>query len=72
MTAQPVKDAYEQVVEPVDSVAVIVTGARGGDKAGCLVTFSGPCSIDPPVTSKRGWVGPGTHERSAGRGQDLS
>jgi flavin reductase (DIM6/NTAB) family NADH-FMN oxidoreductase RutF len=48
VTAQPVKDAYERIIEPVDPVAVIVTGATGEDKAGCLVTFSGPCSIDPP------------------------
>jgi flavin reductase (DIM6/NTAB) family NADH-FMN oxidoreductase RutF len=43
-----VKDAYERVIEPVDPVAVIVTCASGGDRAGCLVTFSGPCSIEPP------------------------
>jgi flavin reductase (DIM6/NTAB) family NADH-FMN oxidoreductase RutF len=40
--------AYERVIEPVDSVAVIVTCAGGGDLAGCLVTFSHPCSIEPP------------------------
>lgn len=45
---QACKDAYERVIEPVDPVAVIVTCASGGDKAGCLVTFSVPCSIDPP------------------------
>ena len=48
MTVQAVRDAYERVIEPVDPVAVIVTCASGGDKAGCLVTFSGPCSIEPP------------------------
>lgn len=48
MTDQAVKDAYERVIEPVDPVAVIVTCASGGDKAGCLVTFSVPCSIEPP------------------------
>jgi hypothetical protein len=48
VTAQPVKDAYERIIEPVDAVAVIVTCATGGDKAGCLVTFGGPCSIDTP------------------------
>jgi flavin reductase (DIM6/NTAB) family NADH-FMN oxidoreductase RutF len=42
------KDAYEHVIEPVDPVAVIVTCASGGDLAGCLVTFSHPCSIEPP------------------------
>ena len=25
-----------------------MTCASGGDRAGCLVTFSGPCSIEPP------------------------
>jgi flavin reductase (DIM6/NTAB) family NADH-FMN oxidoreductase RutF len=43
-----VKDAYERVIEPVDPAAVIVTCVSCGGKAGCLVTFSGPCSIDPP------------------------
>ena len=47
MTVQALKEAYERVIEPVDPVAVIVTCASGVDKAGCLVTFSAPCSIDP-------------------------
>lgn len=42
------EDAYQRVIEPVDPVAVVVTCASGGDKAGCLVTFSAPCSIEPP------------------------
>ncbi len=48
VTADPVKNAYDRISEPVDPVAVIVTCANGGDKAGCLVTFSGPCSLHPP------------------------
>jgi flavin reductase (DIM6/NTAB) family NADH-FMN oxidoreductase RutF len=48
VTAQAVKEAYEQVIEQVDPVAVIVTCTSGQDRAGCLVTFSGPCSIEPP------------------------
>jgi flavin reductase (DIM6/NTAB) family NADH-FMN oxidoreductase RutF len=48
VTAQAIKDAYERVIEPVDPVAVIVTCASGGDKAGCLVTFGAPCSVEPP------------------------
>ncbi len=48
MAGQAVKDAYERAIGPVDPVAVIVTCASGGDRAGCLVTFSGPCSIEPP------------------------
>ena len=47
MTTQAIKDAYERVIEPVDPVAVIVTCASGAGKAGCLVTYSGPCSLDP-------------------------
>ena len=47
-TAQPVDAAYQRVIEPVDPVAVIVTCASGGQRAGCLVTFNGPCSIEPP------------------------
>jgi flavin reductase (DIM6/NTAB) family NADH-FMN oxidoreductase RutF len=68
MTAQPVKDAYERVVEPVDPVAVIVTCARGGDKAGCLVTFSGPCSIDPPRYAV--WLSHRNHTYSVALGAD--
>jgi flavin reductase (DIM6/NTAB) family NADH-FMN oxidoreductase RutF len=48
VTVQGIRDAYELVIEPVDPVAVIVTCASGGDKAGCLVTFNAPCSIEPP------------------------
>jgi flavin reductase (DIM6/NTAB) family NADH-FMN oxidoreductase RutF len=48
VTVKAIRDAYEQVIEPVDPVAVIVTCAGGGDKAGCLVTFNAPCSIEPP------------------------
>jgi flavin reductase (DIM6/NTAB) family NADH-FMN oxidoreductase RutF len=48
MAAQAVRDGYERVIAPIDPVAVIVTCASGGDRAGCLVTFSGPCSIEPP------------------------
>jgi flavin reductase (DIM6/NTAB) family NADH-FMN oxidoreductase RutF len=48
VTAPAIKEAYEQVIEQVDPVAVIVTCASGQDRAGCLVTFSGPCSIEPP------------------------
>ncbi len=48
MTAQGAEEAYERVIEPVDPVAVIVTCASGGERAGCLVTFNSPCSIDPP------------------------
>jgi flavin reductase (DIM6/NTAB) family NADH-FMN oxidoreductase RutF len=46
--ADAVEDAYQRVIEPVDPIAVIVTCASGGEKAGCLVTFSAPCSIEPP------------------------
>jgi flavin reductase (DIM6/NTAB) family NADH-FMN oxidoreductase RutF len=48
VTDQTVKDAYEQLIESVDPIAAIVTCASGEDRAGCLVTFSGPCSIEPP------------------------
>jgi flavin reductase (DIM6/NTAB) family NADH-FMN oxidoreductase RutF len=48
MTAQALKDAYERVIGPVDPAAVIVTCASGGDKAGCLVTYNVPCSVEPP------------------------
>jgi flavin reductase (DIM6/NTAB) family NADH-FMN oxidoreductase RutF len=48
VTAHAVEDAYQRVIEPVDPVAVIVTCAGGGHRAGCLVTFNAPCSIEPP------------------------
>jgi flavin reductase (DIM6/NTAB) family NADH-FMN oxidoreductase RutF len=46
--AAPDRDEYERVIEAVDPIAVIVTCASGGDKAGCLVTYSAPCSVEPP------------------------
>ncbi len=48
VTTQAVEDAYQRVIEPVDPVAVIVTCSGGGHRAGCLVTFNAPCSIEPP------------------------
>lgn len=48
MTVQRLRDAYQQVIEPADPVAVIVTCVSDGAMAGCLVTFSGPCSVEPP------------------------
>jgi hypothetical protein len=48
VTDPAVEDAYQRVIEPVDPVAVIVTCAAGGHRAGCLVTFNAPCSIEPP------------------------
>jgi flavin reductase (DIM6/NTAB) family NADH-FMN oxidoreductase RutF len=47
-TAAAVDEAYQRVIEPVDPVAVIVTCASAGHRAGCLVTFNAPCSIEPP------------------------
>jgi flavin reductase (DIM6/NTAB) family NADH-FMN oxidoreductase RutF len=48
VTDEAITDAYERLTGPVDPPAVIVTCARGADRAGCLVTFNSPCSIDPP------------------------
>ncbi|HEY1699387.1 MAG TPA: flavin reductase family protein [Trebonia sp.] len=48
MAGEAIIDAYERVIAPVDPAAVIVTCASGTDRAGCLVTFSSPCSVDPP------------------------
>lgn len=45
---EAITSAYERFIEPVDLAAVIVTCASGTERAGCLVTFSSPCSIDPP------------------------
>ena len=64
------KAAYEHVIEPVNPVAVIVTCASGGDLAGCLVTFSHPCSIEPPRYAA--WLSP--HNRTyrvASRSDEL-
>lgn len=47
-TAATAEEAYQRVIEPVDPVAVIVTCAAAGHRAGCLVTFNAPCSIEPP------------------------
>jgi flavin reductase (DIM6/NTAB) family NADH-FMN oxidoreductase RutF len=66
----PERDAYERVIEPVDPVAVIVTCASGGDKAGCLVTFSAPCSIEPPRYAV--WLSHRNHTyRVAGQADQL-
>jgi flavin reductase (DIM6/NTAB) family NADH-FMN oxidoreductase RutF len=48
VAAESVQEVYQRVIEPVDPVAVIVTCTSGADKAGCLVTFNSPCSIEPP------------------------
>lgn len=48
MADEAITSAYQRLIEPVDPVAVIVTCASGTERAGCLVTFSSPCSIDPP------------------------
>ncbi|HWG02664.1 MAG TPA: flavin reductase family protein, partial [Trebonia sp.] len=66
MTDQAVRDAYERVTGPVDPVAVIVTCASGGERAGCLVTFSVPCSIDPPRYAV--WLSRRNHTYRVARG----
>jgi flavin reductase (DIM6/NTAB) family NADH-FMN oxidoreductase RutF len=68
VTAQAIKDAYERVIEPVDPVAVIVTCASGGEKAGCLVTFNAPCSIEPPRYAV--WLSHRNHTYRAALGAD--
>ena len=42
------KQALEAFVATLDYAMVVVTGARGGRRAGCLVGFATQCSIDPP------------------------
>jgi flavin reductase (DIM6/NTAB) family NADH-FMN oxidoreductase RutF len=63
---QASKDAYERAMERVDPAAVIVTCASGEDKAGCLVTFSAPCSLEPPRYAV--WLSHRNHTYRVARG----
>ena len=40
--------AVHELVTELDYTMLIVTAAAGGRRAGCLVGFATPCSIDPP------------------------
>jgi flavin reductase (DIM6/NTAB) family NADH-FMN oxidoreductase RutF len=42
-------EAFHRLMSDLDGPMVIVTAAAGGERAGCLVGFSGQCSIDPPL-----------------------
>ena len=42
-------DAFHELMADLDGPMVIVTCAVGDERAGCLVGFSGQCSIDPPL-----------------------
>ena len=42
------RDLYDRAVAAADPPAVVVTTAADDDRAGCLVTFDAPCSIEPP------------------------
>lgn len=42
-------DAFHDLMADLDGPMVIVTCAVGDERAGCLVGFSGQCSIDPPL-----------------------
>jgi flavin reductase (DIM6/NTAB) family NADH-FMN oxidoreductase RutF len=39
---------YDAVLAAIDTPVVVVTTAAGAARAGCLVAFDTPCSIDPP------------------------
>lgn len=40
--------AFDSIMEALDAPMVIVTTAHGGERAGCLVGFSGQAGISPP------------------------
>lgn len=40
---------YEALLDPGRSPAVIVTTVAGGRRSGCLVTYTSPCSMAPPL-----------------------
>ena len=40
--------AFEEIVDGIDYPMYVVTVARDGERAGCLVGFASQCSIDPP------------------------
>lgn len=39
---------YDRLLSVVETTAVIVTTAAEGERAGCLVSFNAPCSVQPP------------------------
>src|SRR3954452_54294 len=41
-------ETYAEVVRDLNYPMVIATAASGGERAGCLVGYSAPASIDPP------------------------
>src|SRR5215217_860448 len=41
-------ETYAEVVRDLDYPMVIVTASNGEERAGCLVGYSTPASIDPP------------------------
>ncbi len=44
----PVRRAFSGLALALDGPMLIVTAAAGGERAGCLIGFGTPCSIDPP------------------------
>jgi flavin reductase (DIM6/NTAB) family NADH-FMN oxidoreductase RutF len=66
--AAPDRGEYERVIEAVDPIAVIVTCASGRDKAGCLVTYSAPCSLEPPRYAA--WLSHRNHTYQVALGAD--
>lgn len=45
---RPEREAFEAFVSGLDYAMVLLTVARRGRRAGCLVGFATQCSIDPP------------------------
>ncbi len=43
-----VQDTFNALMGELDYPMFVVTAARGGERAGCLVGFATQCSIDPP------------------------
>ncbi len=42
-------DAFQRIAADLDYPMIIVTTARGDERAGCLVGFTAQCSIEPPL-----------------------
>ncbi len=53
------EDAFDALMEALDSPMVIVTTAAGGTRAGCLVGFHAQCGMEPPIYAV--WLSKANH-----------
>ena len=49
MSTNPTADPFHRLAGDLEYPMMVVTTARGDERAGCLVGFAAQCSIDPPL-----------------------